>query len=145
MTETKLDFLEAYRGRFVSLMKWSDLDAFWQVLRQSAGAGWYLYALGENPPSQPASASQVGKFIDEIDILLRHDHRENYCAIVYTDSKTVPRFVKIYDPHRLGSSCGASGDLPLPGWIISRQQPTALAPGWPVAENRRRWWQRLWA
>lgn len=145
MTETPDNFQEAYRGRFVSLLKWTDLDAFWQVLRRDADAGWYLYALGESPPAQPAAAPQVDRFIDQIDALLRHDHREDYCAIVYTDSKTEPRFVKIYDPYRIGSSCGASGDPPLPGWIMCRIPPTALVPGWPVAENRRRWWQQLWA
>lgn len=145
MTETTPSFLEAYRGRFVSLLKWTDLDAFWQVLRRDAGAGWYLCALGESPPAQPAAAPQVDKFIDEIDALLRRDHREDYCAIVYTDSKTEPRFIKIYDPHRLGSSCGASGDPPLPGWIMCRIPPAALVPGWPVAENRQRWWRQLWA
>ena len=139
------DFMQAYRDRFVSLLHWSDLDAFWLTLRGQISDGWYLYAIGEDVPTRPANASQVSAFIDAIDALLHRDHRETYCAIVYTDSKTEPRFIKIYDPQRLGSSCGASGEPPLPGWILCRIPPKALTPGWPISESRRRWWRELWS
>lgn len=138
------DFMSAYRGRFTSLLQWSDLDEFWSILRLQTSDDWYLYAIGEDPPTRPATASQTLAYIDAIDALLRRDHRESYCGIVYTDSKTAPRFIKIYDPQRLGSSCGASGDPPLPGWILCRMPPTTLKPSWPVTENRRRWWRELW-
>lgn len=139
------DFMQAYRGRFVSLLHWSDLDAFWSTLREGAGDGWYLYAIGEDVPARPAATSHVIAFIDAVNALLRRDHRETYCAIVYTDSKTEPQFIKIYDPQRLGSSCGTSGDPPVPGWILCRIPPAALTPSWPIAENRRRWWRELWS
>ena len=135
--------MQAYRGRFVSLLQWSDLDAFWATLRGQADDSWYLYAIGEDVPTRPATAPQIGAFIEAVNALLRRDHRETYCAIVYTDSKTEPRFIKIYDPQRLGSSCGASSDPPLPGWILCRIPPAELTPGWPIAENRRRWWREM--
>ena len=38
-----------------------------------------------------------------------------------------PTFIKIYDPHNTGSSCG-SGPVPIPPrWILSRIQPTLIA------------------
>lgn len=137
------DFMQAYRGRFVSLLQWSELDAFWPMLRAQADDGWYVYAIGENVPTQPETATKLGAFIEAIHALLRRDHRESYCGIVYTDSKTEPTFIKIYDPQRLGSSCGASGDAPLPGWILCRIPPTELSLSWPITENRRRWWREL--
>jgi hypothetical protein len=72
------------------VLSWEDLDAFWGVVRNNAGAGWYVYAIGESPPAAPATAEQVDTFITEVDALLRREHEEDYCGIVYTDSKTEP-------------------------------------------------------
>ena len=47
-------------------------------------------------------------FVTEIDRLLRQDHAEDYCGIVYADDLQQPRFIKIYDPNNLGVSCGYS-------------------------------------
>ena len=40
-------FAIAFRGHFTSLLRWEDLDAFWALVRNNAGAGWYVYAIGE--------------------------------------------------------------------------------------------------
>lgn len=138
-------FLTRFRGAFSSLMRWEDLDAFWDVLRARAGAGWYVYAIGDDAPTAPRSADEVRRFTDAIDTLLRHDHDEDYCGIVYVDSKTDPSLVKIFDPNYLGSSCGSSKTPPLPGWILSLVAPIALESQRPWPEKRRRWWQALWA
>lgn len=138
------DFYTAFRGRFVSLLSWEDLAAFWDVLRARAGAGWYLYAVGEPVPQAPRRAEEVRRFIEAVDALLRRDHREDYCGIVYTDSKEAPTLVKIFDPHNLGVSCGTSTHPPKPGWIMSLLPPQPLEDRRPLPEARRRWWRALW-
>ncbi len=136
-------FLRAFRGSFTSALRWHHLDALWTVLRADAEGGWYLYAVGEAPPSAPATAAQVRRFIDELDALLRREHDEDYCGIVYADDLKVPGFVKIYDPNNLGVVCGFSDNPPLPGWIMSKRRPVDLPAAQPAPRGRRRWWQRL--
>lgn len=143
--DTSPDYLQAFRGSFSSLLRWSDLDAFWPVLDAQADAGWYIYAIGEAVPTAPASAEQVRTFIKEIDTLLRQEHEEEYCGIVYVDDKTHPGFIKIYDPNNLGVSCGFSDNPPLPGWVLSIMPPVELNQQTFLPQNRRRWWQRIFA
>lgn len=137
-------YLTAFRGSFAGLMSWQDLDAFWKVVREDAAAGWYLYAIGETPPDAPARSEQVKLFVDEIDVLLRKEHEEDYCGIVYADSKTEPSMIKIFDPNNLGVQCGFSDNPPLPGWVMSLLPPVALRDKSQRPENRKRWWRRLW-
>ena len=138
-------FYTAFRGSFTSVLSWAQLDDFWQTLRAQADAGWHVYAIGEPLPQQALTPEQVATFIQAIDTLLHADHYEDYCGIVYTDSKTQPSFIKIFDPFHLGSSCGGSGHPPIPGWIMSLLPPQVLEASWPLPENRRRWWRQLWA
>ncbi len=137
-------FYTAFRGSFTSVLSWAQLDDFWQTVRAQADAGWYVYAIGEPLPQQALTAEQVTTFTQAIDALLHADHYEDYCGIVYTDSKTQPSFIKIFDPFHLGSSCGSSGNPPIPGWIMSLLPPQGLETSWPLPENRRRWWRQLW-
>lgn len=136
------DYVEAYRGNFTSMMRWPDLDAFWNTLRSQADDDWYIYAVGEDTPNTTAAKADLLKFIDEVDALLRQEHEEDYCAIVYADDKETPSFIKIFDPNNLGVSCGSSEKPPLPGWIISRLAPVDLEPAL-YPKNRQRWWQKI--
>jgi hypothetical protein len=136
-------FRDAFRGRFENVLRWEQLDVLWDVLRADAANGWHIYAVGEPPPAQPVSGEVLRAFLVEIDALLRKDHAEDYCGIVYADSFAAPRFVKIFDPHNLGVSCGFSDHPPLPGWILSRLPPVDLEAPAPLPGNRRRWWRRL--
>jgi hypothetical protein len=140
---TEDPFRVAFRGRFENLLRWEQLDALWEVLAKDAGGGWHIYAVGEQPPSLPSSSELLRKFLVEIGELLRREHVETYCGIVYTDSTTEPAFVKIFDPHNLGVSCGYSDAPPLPGWILSKLPPVDLRAPAPIPGNRQRWWQRL--
>ena len=141
-SEQSLDpYLARFRGSFTSALRWQQLDALWESIRQ-APDGWFVYAVGETPPSAPASDETVLAFIDEIDALLRREHDEDYCGIVYADDVASPSMVKIYDPNNLGVSCGYSDNPPLPGWVLSRLIPVDLQAMRPPA-GRRRWWQRL--
>ncbi len=137
------DFLEAFRGGFSGILRWPQLDALWERLRRDAGRGWYIYSVGDAPPSQPASPEALNRFIDEVDALLRREHEEDYCGIVYVDDPKAPSFVKIFDPNNLGVSCGYSDNPPLPGWILSRIPPVDLPEALPKPAGRRRWWKRL--
>lgn len=142
MKQNTDDYLEAFNSPLVALRHWEDLDRFWEVLREQ-DTDWYLYAVGETPPDEVASPEQLHTFVSEIDALVRRDHDEPYCGIVYVDDWAAPGFVKIYDPNNLGSSCGSSGVRVLPGWTLSQQLPHDLQVAFPLPANRRRWWQKL--
>ncbi len=138
-------FLRAFRGRFSGILRWPQFDELWQRLEQLANGQWYLYAVGEAPPDQPASATEVKHFLQEIQELIRKEHDEDYCGIVYVDDKQNPGFVKIFDPNNLGVSCGSSKHPPLPGWIISKLKPVDLPASGPQTASRQRWWQKLFS
>jgi len=140
---TPVDFKNAFRGQFSGVLQWTDLDALWETLRKS-NASWYIYAIGEAVPQAPVSREELLRFIDEIDALLRKEHEEDYCGIVYVDSRQQPGFIKIFDPNNLGVVCGFSNNPPLPGWILSTIQPEPLEDLRPLPGNRRRWWQKIW-
>ncbi|MFN6961511.1 MAG: hypothetical protein ACK4N6_04645 [Rhodocyclaceae bacterium] len=135
------EFQRLYTGRLWSVMSWERLDTFWK--RIEPDGGWYVYAVGEPPPSAPVSAEALAGFIEKIDALLRREHHHDYCGIVYADDLEAPTFVKIFDPNNLGVSCGFSTHPPLPGWILSRVPPEDLKPVTPLPESRRRWWRKL--
>jgi hypothetical protein len=138
-------YLAAFRGRFTSVLRWEQLAGFWGALRNQIDDQWYIYAVGETPPVEACSNTQMENFIDEIDILLRNEHDEDYCAIVYADDLHTPQFVKIFDPYNLGVSCGFSENPPLPGWVLSKVKPVNLSAALQSTNNRRRWWQKIFA
>jgi hypothetical protein len=137
-------FYAAFRGPFTGVLSWEQLDQFWNAVRRRASAGWYVYAVGEPLPEQPRSENQINDFVTEIDALLRREHDEDYCGIVYADNVIEPSFIKIFDPHNLGVQCGFSDNPPLPGWVMSQIPPSLLETNTLLTGSRRRWWQRLW-
>jgi hypothetical protein len=145
MSDQQPDFYTAFKGTFSGVLRWEQLDGLWERLRAAADNGWYLYAIGEQPPVATIEREALLRFIAEIDELLRREHHEEYCGIVYVDDMQAPSFVKIFDPNNLGVSCGYSDNPPLPGWILSRLPPADLQAPMPQPGNRRRWWQRLFA
>ena len=136
-------FQEAFHGAFTSALRWPQLDDLWSRVRSRAGEGWYIYAVGEPLPEGPADAAAVERFIAEIDALLRREHQEDYCGIVYADDLRNPSFIKIYDPNNLGVSCGYSDNPPPPGWLLTLMPPEVVGDGRPNPKGRSRWWQRL--
>ncbi len=139
------EFDRYYNGLLYSVMRWDQLTAFWQKV--DAEAGWYLYAVGQDVPVEPSAADKVQRFMHELDELLRREHHEDYCAIVYADNLDAPNFIKIYDPNHLGSSCGSSATKSsiLPGWLMSRTPPRKLEMHGVVTGQRKRWWQSFLA
>ncbi len=137
-------FMQRYTGYLRGILRWPEMDTLWQNLREQADDAWYLYAVGEAPPSAPVTLAQLLTFLDEVNALIRRDHDEAYCGIIYCDDPAQPTLVKIFDPHNLGSSCGPGfGHAILPGWIISRDPPDDLKAAFPQPGNRQRWWQKL--
>ena len=138
-------YVQTYRGAFSGILRWHQLDELWDSLRQQTTKQWYIYAVGETPPTETSSAEQLDTFLTAIDKLLRTEHEEDYCGIVYVDNRQSPTFIKIYDPNNLGVVCGFSNNPPLPGWILSLQKPIDLKAALPPPGNRRRWWQKVFA
>ncbi|MEE9491982.1 MAG: hypothetical protein V3W04_01200 [Gammaproteobacteria bacterium] len=138
-------FRTAFRGGFSGVLRWPQLDDLWTTIKKNNREGWYIYAIGTPPPVETSSAEDFDHFLNEVDSLLRTEHAEEFCGVVYVDSVSDPSFVKIFDPNNLGVSCGYSDNPPLPGWIISRLQPVDLQAQGPLPGNRRRWWQRLFS
>ena len=139
------NFLEKFKGSFYGVLKWEQLNSLWESVRRQANQPWYVYQVGELPPESAASAEALGSFLTHIDQLLRAEHKEDYCGIVYADSLQEPTFIKIFDPNNLGVTCGFSDRPPLPGWILSHLPPMDLPHAFPPPQNRRRWWQRMFS
>ena len=144
-TSVNDEFLQAFKGSFTSAMRWHHLDDFWDKVKHQADDCWYIYAVGDQPPVAPVDKDTLLKFIDEIDVLLRKEHDEDYCGIVYYDDKEQPSYIKIFDPNNLGVSCGFSEKPPLPGWILSKIQPVEIEEALYPPNNRRRWWKKIFS
>ncbi len=136
-------YTDTFKGRFVGIMRWHQLDELWARLRNEAADDWYIYAVGEQPPEQTSDSAQLVNFVDEVDQLLRKEHEEDYCGIVYADNPEQPSFIKIFDPNNLGVVCGSSDNPPMPGWVLSKIKPVDLPEAFPPPGNRRRWWQKI--
>ena len=137
--------MEKFHGKLVGIVRWDQLDEFWEVMQAIQTDDWFVYHIGEQPPLTTCSSDKLHHFIEEINALIRKEHQERYCGIVYTDSKDEPSFIKIYDPNNLGHVCGSSGNTPppLPGWILSKIQPIDLQAAMPPPGGRKRWWQAI--
>lgn len=136
-------YYQAFSSRFSGILRWHQLDTLWEVLHNEASDQWFIYAVGETPPQSCSAYTDVALFIKEIDQLLRHDHDEDYCGVVYVDDPKQPRFIKIFDPNNLGSSCSTGLAPPLPAWILSKMPPIDLPAAVPQTQSRKRWWKRL--
>jgi len=142
MADSANAFSQQLSGRLLGVIRWQDLDALW-IRVHAAPEGWYASLTGEVPPEVPLAADALQHFVAEVDALLRREHKEDYCGIVYADNLETPTFIKIYDPNNLGSSCGMHGGAYPPRWLLSRLRPERIADAAPLPNVRRRWWQAL--
>ena len=122
------EYISAFEGRFTSALRWHQLDALWERVRER---------------NDGASADELERFLTEIDRLLHEEHEEEYCGIVYADDLLSPTFIKIYDPNNLGVSCGFSDNPPLPGWVLSRIPPVDLQRSMQAQNDKRSWWRKI--
>lgn len=144
MDISTISFQEHYKGRFLNMLRWPQLDKLWERVKAQP-KGWYVYFVGETVPTAPVDAAALNKFIQEIDILLKKEHDYDYCGIVYADDKETPAMIKIFDPNNLGAVCGASGTVVPPRWLLTRIPPETIVDEAPIPKNRQRWWLRLFS
>lgn len=137
MDSASNDFQVRLKGRFQGMLHWEQLDALWARVKPGK---WYVYQVGEAVPDAPLEGAALTQRVEALDALLRREHDEKYCGIVYADDAEQPTLIKVYDPHHIGSSC-SSGPAAPPGWILSTEPPQKIQPDAPVPQNRRRWWQ----
>lgn len=135
-------FEQKFKGLLYGVLQWHDLDALWQRVLADP-EGWYASLTGTPPPEQTLSVADLKQFIGEVDALLHREHEEKYCGIVYADDLKQPSFIKIYDPHNLGSSCGVHTGAHPPRWLLSRQLPVLIVDNAPLPNARKRWWQAI--
>lgn len=143
--ENKTPFMTLYQGYLEGVLKWQDWDKFVQLLELQKDKGWYVYQVGDEVPTEAATAEQFSEFVTKIDALLKKEHDEDYCGIVYTSDIKEPQLVKIYDPNNLGVVCGFSKNPPLPGWVISLEKPDDLVLAFPPVQSRKRWWKKIFS
>jgi hypothetical protein len=136
------DYLATFNGSFSSALRWPQFDALWARARDNP-EGWYVYDLAESPPTHPLEPEAFLRFSAELEQLLRREHDEDYCGIVYADDLETPTMVKVYDPHNLGMVCGSSTHPPLPGWVLSRLLPIDLPAARRPPPGRVSWWRRI--
>ncbi len=139
---TVISFKQHYQGAFTNMLRWEQLDKLWKQV-QVVPVGWYIYWVGKEVPTTTVTAVELNQFIVEMDALLRREHEHDYCGIVYVDDPTQPQMIKIFDPNHLGSSCGSSGEVVPPGWILTKIPPESILTQVIHPANRKRWWQRL--
>ena len=136
-------FKTAFKSKFFGVLKWDQLDDLWLKVKATSKQGWFIYAVGEEPPTEITQGKDIDMFIDKLDVLLRREHDEAYCGIVYANDLTNPSYIKVFDPNHIGTSCSVGQDAPLPGWIISKIPPIDLPEAMKPTANRRRWWQKV--
>jgi hypothetical protein len=139
---SNITFRQHYNGRFYGVLRWHQLDSLWDRVRGQPD-GWYVYLVNSDVPAQPATQDSLLRFVREVDTLLRQEHDYDYCGIVYTDSLETPAMIKIFDPNNLGASCGSSGRVIPPRWLLSRIPPEPILDEMPLPGGRKRWWQQV--
>lgn len=137
-------YLKTFKGGFSGILRWQQLDQLWENILTSKKT-WYVYAVGEAPPETALTREKLTVFLTELDSLLRKEHDEDYCGVVYVDDKEAPSFIKVFDPNNLGSSCSTSTIALLPAWIISTLKPIDLPNAFPQPTNRQSWWKRIFS
>lgn len=142
MATTASTFSQQLNGNFKAMLHWQQLDDLWLRVRAEP-QGWYASLVGQAAPEFPMDAEALNRFIDEVDALLRREHQHDFCGIVYVDAHEHPAFIKIFDPHNLGSFCSCSSTPIPPRWVLSRIKPERIEDLAPLPGSRRSWWSRI--
>ncbi len=126
-------FWRAYDGRFVGLPTWPGFDAFWAGLEGSGGE-WYVFDPTGDAPAEPTA--DFAAVLNEARACVEQVRTRGFCGAVFADDLAAPRFVKVFDPYRMGGVCGGSGERVMPRWIFSRIAPDPL-PLLPVKPEKK--------
>lgn len=129
-------YAEHLQGRFLGILQWVQLDALWTVVRANP-EGWYWVELGHPLPTHPLSALELSERLSDLDTLLRTEHAERYCGIVYADDVEAPQMIKAIDPRGMGSMCHTGSEPTPPQWVLSRLRPEAPSSPSPIPTTNR--------
>ncbi len=116
------DYLALFSGRLYGILQWDRFDSIWRYLMDQP-EGWYVRDFKKAElPGSPLPADEFRAWLAETENFLRRRHREDYCGFLYVDDQDAPSFLKIFDPRKMGTSCGCSGGIE-PRWTVSRMPP----------------------
>ncbi len=121
------EYWQRYCGAFSGVLKWQDMEGLWLSLK-AAPENWYVFDPAAAAPATPLSSSEFITFLDEAEVLINQRRDRSSCGSVYVDAMDEPTYIKIFDPLKMGTSCGGSHDPIMPRWIISRMVPDTLPP-----------------
>jgi len=132
-----MDYLTAFQGRFIGIMQWNDCNVLLEKLITKPADNWYLYDTLSPVPQTTMSADKLVKNLTKIHNILKTEHQERYCGIVYADDLNNPSFVKIFHPNNLGKTCGSSEHPPIPQWLLSKTKPVDIMEKFaPAPKNK---------
>ncbi|BBB24261.1 conserved hypothetical protein [Isorropodon fossajaponicum endosymbiont JTNG4] len=117
-----MDYIERLKGRFIGIMQWDDYHALFDKLNSNPN-DWYLYDTLKVAPKAVVNASEFIDTLSDIKKVIKSEHQERYCGIVYTNDLDSPDFVKIFHPNNLGKVCGSGENPPIPRWLLSKDKP----------------------
>jgi TusA-related sulfurtransferase len=119
-------FVDLATGDLSGLLSWDEFDQICDSIMQRPDAGWYIYAVDEQPPQQMVSSTELVHFITTLKASIRKEYGREHCGIAFVDSRSEPALFKIFNPKLLKSICNIYGNAPLHGWIVSRHKPVDL-------------------
>ncbi|CAB5502790.1 hypothetical protein [Bathymodiolus thermophilus thioautotrophic gill symbiont] len=120
-----MDYLAQFQGRFIGIMQWDDCRALFDKLSSNPN-DWYVYDTSKVAPKTVTNTNDFLDTINNIKKIIKSEHQERYCGIVYTNNLDNPDFVKIFHPNNLGKSCGSNENPPIPQWLLSKIKPVEV-------------------
>ncbi|MDU8927757.1 hypothetical protein RXV86_10210 [Alisedimentitalea sp. MJ-SS2] len=124
-------YWNAFQGKLHGFPMWQMLDRFWPVLEASGGE-WFIHDLESDAvPDTTASAEELATLLKSVAEMYEPARSRSFCGVVFVDDLKAPGFVKLFDPWKMGASCGSSGERTLPRYVLSRIKPDSL----PVANE----------
>ena len=139
-----MTFRDIYFGKFYGVLMWKQFDAHWSWLNDHLD-GWYVWQCDQDQPTKPLDASAFKAFLVEAKEFVRLQDSAKQCGFMYIDAPSEPTFLKVFDPKRMGSACGCSGEPILPRWTISKLAPCPLTAQQDSAKEdanqKSGWWK----
>jgi len=119
------DFWQLFLSRSSGILRWEDMDAFWQDMQVATG-DWYVFDPSEDAPIAPLSGAALQAELKAAHKLVYARRELPMSGAVYVDNREAPSFIKVFDPSNMGSSCSCSTEPVMPRYIFSRAKPDSL-------------------
>jgi TusA-related sulfurtransferase len=124
--------VELMPGTLAGIIDWHILDQVFSIIQHSNDSNWRLCSNdtplpGENRSKVVDASGDLVTFLIALNAYLRESHPRNYCGLVFTDSLTEPKLIRIFDPKFLTSMCNIYGNTPAPSWVITTMDAAQLA------------------